>query len=210
MIISHSKKFIYIHLYKTAGTSLKSALKDYDNYSFRSSTIKDKIRFLLNIYPKVYGKQYSKHINAIDLKKIIPNEIFENYYKFGFVRNPWDWQVSLYHYMLKDKSHFQHELIKKMYDFSTYIKWRVNNDIHFQKDYFYDKKGNCLVDFIGRFEKLEQDYYFICKQLNIKQKELPKLNVSNKKDYRSFYSDKTKDMVAKTFKKDIDFFKYEF
>ena len=47
-------------------------------------------------------------------------KVFEEYFKFGFVENPWDWQVSLYTFMLKDAKHHQHEFVKSLKDFDEY------------------------------------------------------------------------------------------
>ena len=117
MIISHQKKFIFIHNYKVAGTSIRQSLELYDYNTINNSTYLDKLKFFLGISPKVCSSQFEGHITAVELKDKIPHKIFNDYYKFGFVRNPWDWQVSLYKYMLKLESHPQHTLIKSMKNF---------------------------------------------------------------------------------------------
>lgn len=138
MIISHQKKIIFIHNYKVAGTSLRKSLSHFNNKNFRSSKRIDKLKFILGLYPKIYTSEFPRHIKAIELKKQLPAKVFNNYFKFGFVRNPWDWQVSLYTYMLKKEDHHQHDLIKSMKNFGEYIDWRVHNDLHLQKDFFYE------------------------------------------------------------------------
>ncbi len=104
MIISHAKKFIFIHNYKVAGTSIHNALNKYNNPSFWGSTLVDKIRLLTKRHPAIYTKEFEWHISAKELKYKLPANIYDSYFKFGFVRNPWDWQVSLYTYMLKNEN----------------------------------------------------------------------------------------------------------
>ena len=84
------------------------------------------------------------HVFAKDLRKRIPKHIWNNYYKFTFVRNPWDWQVSIYHYIISQKSNHHHKLVKGMSGFDEYIRWRVFEDKHLQKEFVVDEQGNSL------------------------------------------------------------------
>ncbi len=209
MLISHSKKFIFIHNYKVAGTSIESALCDYSNPSFTSSSIKDKLLLISKIYPEVYSGNFSRHISAPELKSLAPEKLFENYFKFGFVRDPWDWQVSLYTYMLKEVGHHQHKLAKSFKGFDDYIEWRVNEDLRLQKDFFYDKSGKCLMDFIGKFETIESDMAYIFNKFAMPAR-LQHLNKSrNTKDYLHLYSARSLKIVEEAFKEDIIAFGYQ-
>jgi len=137
----------------------------------------------------------------------MPEQVFNDYFKFGFVRNPWDWQVSLYTFTLKLKSHHQHKLIKSMKNFDEYIDWRVHKDLHLQKDFFYDK-DQLLVDYVGKFETLEDEFVKICNILSIDAK-LPHLNASrNAKSYLDYYSNDSINMVSQAFEEDIKLFGY--
>ena len=207
MIISHQNKFIFIHNYKVAGTSIRNSLSQFNNQTFRRSKHVDKLRFILGLYPRVYASKFPGHIKAIELKKQLPAKVFNNYFKFGFVRNPWDLQVSLYTYMLKLESHHQHDLIKSMKNFDEYIDWRVHNDLHLQKEFFY-KDDQCLMDFIGKMENLEADFMSVCAKVKI-DAELSHLNASRKDDnYLKYYSKDSISMVKDAFKEDIELFGY--
>lgn len=207
MLLSHEKKFIFIHNYKVAGTSIRDGLKSYNNHSFRSSNHLDKLKFLTGVYPRVYASQFASHIWATQLKKELPADIFDHYFKFGFVRNPWDWQVSLYTFMLKTEDHFQHELIKSMKSFDEYIDWRVHNNLRLQKNFFYDNNV-CLMDYIGSMENLNEDFEKICGRIGVDAK-LPHLNPSrNDNNYLKYYSKNSLEMVAQAFREDIELFKY--
>src|ERR1700758_1505800 len=122
MIISHRKKFIFIHNYKVAGTSIHQALRKYNNPSFLGSILLDKLRLLAKKHPAIYAQDFEWHINAKELRDKLPANVFNSYFKFGFVRNPWDWQVSLYTYMLKAKDHRDHTFIKSLKNFDEYIE----------------------------------------------------------------------------------------
>jgi hypothetical protein len=207
MIISHRKKFIFIHNYKVAGTSIGNSLREYDNRSFRSSAHIDKLMLLAGIYPRIYSSQFDGHVKAFQLKNRIAAKIFDSYFKFGFVRDPWDWQVSLYSYMLKLETHHQHKLVKSMKGFDEYIDWRVHNDLHLQKSFFYEEDV-CLMDFIGKLENLKDDFRSVCERLKI-DAELSRLNASREnQSYLTYYSKHSVTMVAQAFEEDIKLFGY--
>lgn len=204
MVISHGSKFIFIHNYKVAGTSIREALQVY--------TIPPKENYLNWIGQKLHllpqSSDFIDHISAPQLKAKLAPKYFDQYYKFSFVRNPWDWQVSLYHFMQQLKDHHQHELIMSM-NFDEYIHWRVNEDKHLQKDFMYDADGKCLVDYIGKLENIEDDFKKITQHLGL-EATLPHSNKSKHKSYQEYYSPETRDIVAEHFKEDIELFNYEF
>lgn len=208
MIISHSKKFIFIHIYKVAGTSISDALKKYEALSLNYFRI---YRFLSRNYPILFPNKFHRHITAGELKEKLQPEIFDSYFKFAFVRNPWDWQVSLYYYMLKRKDHHQYNIISQM-NFEEYIQWVVSTDVNLQKDMLFSKKNEQLVDFIGKFENLEDDFMKVCQILGLKDTHLPHVNKSprHKTSYREYYNEKTKDLVYQAYRNDIELFDYEF
>lgn len=209
MVISYSHKFIFIHLYKVAGVSISEALEKYV-YNHLPGKIIRKSGISMNL-PRCLHRfnVFHKHITARELKKLLPYKIYDNFYKFGFVRNPWDWQVSLYHYALKNSNHHQHNLIKAMKGFDEYIEWRVFKDKKLQKYYFTDDDGPLIVDFIGKLENISKDILHICNVLNI-DISLKHLNKSEHRNYRSYYNKMTIKLVEEHFKEDIEFFGYTF
>ena len=136
---------------------------------------------------------------------------FNSYFKFGFVRNPWDRVVSLYErteaQQMKDQMSFT--------EFVEWIQYSSSTCIHssphrYQLDWFVDPDGKVLADFIGRFERLEEDWAFVARKLGITET-LPhwKLNTRTR-HYTEYYSARTKEIIAAKFKVDIDQFGYEF
>ena len=79
-----------------------------------------------------------------------------------------------------------------------------------QKDFLCDENGNLLVDFIGHFESLQDDFNIACSKIPIKQVQLPYANKSNHKFYKEYYNNHTRDLIYKAFKEDIELFKYDF
>ena len=209
MLMSRERKFIFIHIYKNAGTSIVAALKPFVEegclQQFANLALKK-----VNIPSPFFDSQpFHSHITASEMIDALGKELFDSYFSFAFVRNPWDWQVSLYKYMLKDANHFQHELVKNLGSFEEYIHWRCENDVRYQKDYIYSNKNELLIDFVGRYENIDADFEKICTHIGISAS-LPKLNVSNIQPYQEFYTDKTRDLVRRIFKPDIELLDYDF
>ncbi len=210
MILSHSKKFIFIHIYKVAGTSIRKALQPYADHTKKDFSLVKNIQFMLGGRFHFLSQLSMDHLKAKDIKSLLNTEVFNSSFKFSFVRNPWDWQVSLYHFMLQDENHHQHKLINKMKSFEEYIEWRVKYSVESQKSFLYDENNNKLVDYIGKFENLQEDFNVILSKIGVKEIQLPVLNTSIHRYYKEYYNDYTRDLVEKAFKEDIELFQYEF
>ena len=202
MLISYSHRFIFIHVYKVAGVSIRDALRTY-------TTQRPWYQPLMKKIGRPSPDNFLAHATANEIKHRLPKHIYNNFFKFAFVRNPWDWQVSLFVYMLEKKDHFQHDLIKSMLSFDEYIEWRISKDKHLQKDFVTDTDGSLIVDFIGKYETLDNDFVRVCNEIGIKAN-LPHLNKSSRVHYKEYYNEKTINLVYEAFKEDIEFFNYSF
>ena len=83
------------------------------------------------------------------------------------------------------------------------------NQANPQADWIVDQNGQIIVDYLGRFENLVEDFNNLCDIIGISEK-LPQLRTSQHRDYRTYYNDKTKRIVEEIYKKDIEIFNYEF
>lgn len=94
--------------------------------------------------------------------------------------------------------------------FDAYIHWSASHQRSCQKQYFFSPSGEMLVDFIGKFENIENDFNMVCKNLGI-EVELPHINFSKRnKKYRDYYTKETRKLVEAHYNQDIIQFKYEF
>ena len=72
-----------------------------------------------------------------------------------------------------------------------------------------DKDGNLLMDFLGHYENLAEDVAYVCQKIGVNE-QLPHLNQSQHKDYRDYYTDRTRELIAEHYAKDISLFGYDF
>lgn len=207
MLISRKHHFIFIHIYKNAGVSIKTALKPFVLTRYQWLTIYTLRKF--KIIAPFDPQPFHAHIKASEVIDLIGVDAFNSFFSFAFVRNPWDWQVSLYKYAQKVTDHYQHDLVIKLGSFDEYIRWRCSEEVRYQKDFIYSSDNKLLVNFVGKLENIDADFEKICKHIGITAA-LPKLNVSNTMPYQNYYNDETKKLVEKTFQPDIELFKYVF
>ncbi len=151
-------------------------------------------------------------------------ENYKDYYKFAFVRNPYDRLVSCYKNKIienrkKEDINIRNNFSKNM-SFNDFVKEvskipDIRADQHIKSQSFfleYKKTGKLLVDFVGRFENLEEDYKKICKKIGMKPKDkLSSKNKSkNRKSYKDYYDEETKKLVRERYKRDFELFGYGF
>jgi uncharacterized protein YozE (UPF0346 family) len=222
MLISDKHNFIFIHVWKVAGTSITKALEKYaynpDKYLpkliLKKAGVKsDDINQLIESVDR-YGmvSPYAglrRHARAKQVKQRLTAQKYDKFYTFAFVRNPWDWEVSFYHYVLSRKNHAQHEQVKAMGNFEKYIEWKVNSNIDLQKNFVTDDSGKVIVDFIGRYENLSEDFQIVCDKLNLNAS-LPHANKSQRKTYQKYYNPHTRKVLEECYQEDIEFFNYTF
>lgn len=181
-----------------------------ENIDLRARRQEGVNRFLGRISPRLNPQPYPKHITAQELVGRMGREAFKEYLSFAIVRNPWDWQVSLYTYMMKSPDHSQHETIRKLGSFENYIRWRCKpGNFPLQRDCVCSSDGELLVDYLGRYESLDENFCNICNRIGI-HASLPRLNVSNTRPYRQFYDGETRELVREFCGPDCALFGYEF
>src|SRR5690625_1327495 len=218
MLLSLKHNFLFIHTAKTGGTSVRAALSRY-RYQGRyglAMFLSDKLDQLTS---HRIGAKFPRHAKAIAAREMLPRELYDRLFKFAFVRNPWDLQVSSFHHIRRERPHLMGPYSE---DFEGFLRWKldperpfqyhIDTSIELQSDYVVDLQGQLIVDYIGRYERLAEDYTEICQKIGVPEKQLPHKRKAQdrKKDFRSYYSDETAELVAQRFARDIDLFDYTF
>ncbi|NIK92518.1 sulfotransferase family protein [Mangrovimonas sp. CR14] len=212
-MISHKHKCIFIHIPKTAGTSINEFF--FPEVEFGISPPNYDILFGWCPVRKIH----MQHATARQMleTELITEEQWNTYYKFTFVRNPWDRAYSDFMWIQNFSG--------VRGDFSSYIKKTnkfgkilTNNEgPHFLGDHllqqtdFFDFKGVYKPDFIGRFENFDADIHFIINKLDIKEEfNLHKNKTLRYSHYSNFYTRSKKKLVNEYFQKDISLLGYKF
>lgn len=207
MIYSRDPGFCFVHVYKVAGQSVKLALRRHQ-LRWVPGPARTPVAKLIEL-PFAYAvRPLDAHATALQIRQWMGAEEWDRIFTFTFVRNPWDWQVSLYHFIPTNRLNPQRRLVGAM-TFDEYIRWRVTEDKHLQSSFVVDAQGNEIVDFVGRFEHLADDVRHVGERIGW-ELELPHENASRHDTFRSYYTDETAALVAEHFAEDIDRFGYAF
>nr|WP_033230646.1 sulfotransferase family 2 domain-containing protein [Microbulbifer agarilyticus] len=203
MLISKEKNFLFFHVYKVAGTSIREVLRPY--CSFRQVALQN-----LNYATSIFGVKLPSapinnfHPNLRDVRDYM-GDLFYSYYRFSFVRHPLDWQKSLYFFMRKNRRHHQHNIVEGK-SFEEYLKWRINEDRHLMIDLISDNNGDVLVNDIYRFEEIDSEFRRLCARININAS-LPHKNLAGFGN-RVEVSPETLYEFKQAFSRDYEFFGY--
>jgi hypothetical protein len=157
---------------------------------------------------------FHKHAKSHEIKEKLENKLFDSYYKFSFVRNPYDLLVSLYFYVKPSERHRGRSAVKDM-EYKDFLKWHISHNPPCQVDFITDPHDSkLLVDHIGRFETLENDIAMIQERLdirvggNIKHKN-PSFGREGK-DYEVYYDEESRNLVENYFQRDLNLLGYNF
>ena len=236
-VISDKDKFIFIWIDKNGGTSISKYLQTiYGNDSpglDANNNVKkefEKNKNIIFINNNGLKPHYSPRRYALEIMENLNLEgQWENYFKFAFVRNPWDRVVSFYSEIINaEKSYWPSKInyrqkicelmnIKtKELTFEIFLKCclieQKFKNYHLEPQYYKicNLKDKIIVDFVGRYENFNNDLEFIFNKLNLDISSFPHHNKSNHKYYGEYYNDDTQRIVEKYYKKDIEMFDYHF
>ena len=191
MVIEKSK-LIFIHIPKCAGVSIE----------------------------RFFGWNGLRHETLRHYASNYPYNQLENYFKFTFIRNPWDRMVSWYFhhhgdpYEPKSKIGFQNWVKKGLPNHWTNKYVDREHWVNFDPLSilgFLSNENNISLNYIGRVENINEDMEYICKKNNIEYREpIKKINSSNRGSYKEYYDNETIEIIKERFKEDLILFPYEF
>jgi hypothetical protein len=232
-VICHAYRCLFVHVPKTGGMSIENVFVRLVGLTWPNRA---PLLLLGNDDPGL-GPPRLAHLKAGEYvaRGHLAAEQFATYFKFSFVRNPWDRIVSEYKY----------RGYPVKIDFKTYLfkhlpapGW-TDTYCHIipQHDFLYDEAGKLLVDFVGRYESLQADFDKVCARVGIPPTPLPRVNRSMEEarldtfrelrkqlrraiwsrerkhtfpHYTEYYDDESREFVGRLFRKDLEAFNYAF
>ena len=188
-------KCIFVHIPKSAGRSVRESL--FDNAP-------------------------GAHRTLAGYQAVLPPELFAESFKFTFVRNPWDRLVSAFFYLknkdMRSNQRWAKENLSHFQDFNAFVtRWLTRENIWSYVFFRPQHQFLCLedkqpaVDFIGFYENLLPDFRIVCDRIKssatLQEKNRNSLRTQ---DFREYYTDETRNIVAEVYADDIQMFGYTF
>ncbi len=232
-MISHELRSLYVHVPKTGGLSIQRFFVNHLGIPWDN---REELLLGPNDDPE-RGPNVLDHLKASEYigRGHITREQFDSYFKFAFVRNPWDRAVSEYHY----------RGYAGRFGFKTFLfeYWPSEdwNDLYLhaipQYDFIFDINGNQLVDYVGRFEELQSGFDEVCKRIGVngittlqhhnrskprrigprvilewltKPTRACRRVMNSRPHYTDYYDEDSKQFIENVYRKDIDAFDYSF
>ena len=204
-MINHQQKFIFVHIPKTGGSSIEL-------------TICPNTSIAGNHTGKLNNTTFDgKHWTYKQINLQTPN--INTYFKFTIVRNPYDRIVSLFEWLQTYTQSAPGVYGPIPSDFDTFISLCLESEkigpanIKSQYEYITNDQNEIELDYIGRFETLDESFKTICNRVGVQATTLIHVNNNNKNKrahYTKYYTTKTKNMISQLYAQDIDFFGYKF
>jgi hypothetical protein len=206
MIISAQHRFIFAAIPKTGTHAVRQALREHMGPQ-------DMEQVGLFVSRKLPIPQLAQvghgHLSLQQVRPYFRQEDFDGFFKFAFVRNPFDRFVSYCAFMTREHGQFEKDPKAVMRHFIDNPQWQ---HILFQPQHVFvtGADGQLLSDYLGRVEQMQQSYDEAARRIGIPSRQLEKVNASSRRDYRDYYDEALIDGVAKLYARDLEYFGYEF
>ncbi|GLK50373.1 hypothetical protein GCM10017620_33470 [Brevundimonas intermedia] len=208
MIVSHRHRFIFAAVPKTGTHAVRRALRE----QMGEEDLEQVGLFIDKRFPwEDLAAIRHGHLSLRQVRPYVGKEAFADYFKFAFVRNPFDRFVSYCAFMLRDGDVFQ----RRPRDVMRHFLFQQPPEQHIlfqsQSSLLVDEDGKTLLtDQFGRVEEMQASYDSLCARIGIPSRPLDRVNGTKREDYRIYYDQELIDGVAARYAQDIDLFGYSF
>ena len=207
MIVSHRHRFIFVAVPKTGTHSVRQALRGH----LGPDDIEQVGLFVDKRFPfEDLAAIRHGHLGLMQVRPHLGEEAFASYFKFAFVRNPFDRFVSYCAFMTREQGFFDRDPRGVMREILFGLRPLQHILFRPQHELLVDDEGSMLADFVGRVEDMQASYDVACDRIGIARQELQQVNNSRRGDYRQYYDPQLIAGVEALYRKDLDMFGYRF
>lgn len=211
MLVSLSHNFVFIHIAKNGGSSINEMLTQYCVGGGRT-----KFGDVLSAFPYPKAPErlgYPPHANARWARRNLGPRFYDGAFSFAIVRNPYDRAVSRFEYVRQNAEHHNNRKFQSL-TFEGFVSdERMRNLVISRTQYseVSNRAGEVIVNEIYRFEQIDAAISDICARLSLPQPaQTPHQNSSQRGRYQSYFTPDIRAKFERIYRKDIDFFEYEF
>ncbi|MFL6722626.1 MAG: sulfotransferase family 2 domain-containing protein [Sphingomicrobium sp.] len=207
MIISALHKFIFVAIPKTGTHSVRQALREHMGpRDLEQVGLFVQKRFPI---PELAQLQHG-HLSLRQVQPYLRPEEWQSFFKFAFVRNPFDRFISYCAFRTRGQDLFERDpkSVMRHYLFEA----PPQDHLLFQPQYQFvtGDDGQPLTDYVGRVERMQESYDEIAGKIGIPSRPLERINATERRDYRDYYDQQLIDGVARLYARDLELFGYQF
>jgi hypothetical protein len=206
MIVSALHKFIFAAIPKTGTHAVRQALRQH----MGPQDMEQVGLFVQKQFPiPELARLQHGHLSLEQVRPYFPPDEFKSFFKFAFIRNPFDRFISYCAFMTRDDGEFERDPQRVMREI---VADPPLGHVLFQPQHTFvtDAAGALLSDYVGRVEDMQTSYDEICARIGIPTTALERVNASKRGGYREYFNQDLIDGVAKLYARDLELFGYEF
>ena len=205
MIVSHRHRFIFFAVPRTGTHAIRSALGPVlGDDDWQQQSLTEQVRLPVAALARVnHG-----HLTMRQIQANLPPSIWRDYFKCAIVRNPFDRFVSVCAMLNKRNPGYRGRETAFMKRALTIPRFRRRVLVRPQVDMLLDESGNPGMDYVGRYETLEESFAAICGQIGIAQRALEQSNATEHEAYATYYDDELATAVTAFYRRDFEVLGY--
>lgn len=205
MIISHSKRFIFFAVPKTGTHAVRELLYPFmDEDDWEQQALFEQKRLPI---PELARIQHG-HLSVRDVKPYLAENQWRAYFKFGFVRNPFDRFISICFFLNRNNPEFRENSLAWMKAALHRAQFCRRVLVRPQYLQLINGSGELALDYIGRYEHFQASIDAICSSLSFPKQTLSVKNKSEHEAFDSYYDEELYELVKVFYGKDLEIFNY--
>ena len=206
MIVSHRHRFVFFAVPRTGTHALRDALRpllgdeDWQQYALRGQA---------RLPVPALARLGHGHVSLRQLRASTDEDIWARYFKFAIVRNPYDRYVSACAMLNKRNPRYAGNEQAFMKRALAVPRFRQRVLVRPQTEMLVDVSGGLGLDFVGRFETLQESFDEACRQIGIAPARLGAINATEHRAFETYYDDELCAMVTDFYRRDFDMLGYQ-
>ena len=206
MIVSHRHRFVFFAVPRTGTHALRDALRpllgdeDWQQFALRGQA---------RLPVPALARLGHGHVSLRQLRASTDEGIWARYFKFAIVRNPYDRYVSACAMLNKRNPRYAGNEQAFMKRALAVPRFRQRVLVRPQTEMLVDVSGGLGLDFVGRFETLQESFDEACRQIGIAPARLGAINATEHRAFETYYDDELCAMVTDFYRRDFEMLGYQ-
>ena len=205
MIVSHRHRFVFFAVPRTGTHAVREALQScLGDEDWQQQSLTAQARLPVPALAQVgHG-----HLTLRQVRAHLPETVWRDYFKFAIVRNPYDRFVSACAMLNRRNPDYSGRETAFMKRAIRFRRFQQRALIRPQRQLLADAAGKLGMDFIGRYETLQQSFAEACRRIGITEQPLVRSNTTDHRDYATYYDDELANLVTDFYRPDFNSFDY--